>query len=259
MIKKIILLISVFMLMFSLYQIIPYFYYNVKQETVENNIHKIAYSTPPTNPPTIKNEENENVKQIFNFDERKNRQSNFENLRNENNDFIAWIQIPNTKIDYPVLQTSNDFYLNHDFYKEKSPLGSIFMDSVNKKNDKNIVLYGHHMKSGKMFAFINEYSKKEIFNENKLIEFDTEEKLSDYEIIAAFRVKENELNEISEILLMDNNENFDRLVQFVEKRNLVDGGDGFSYEDHYLTLMTCEYTNKNGRFFVIAKKIAENE
>ena len=54
MIKKIILLISVFMLMFSLYQIVPYFYYNVKQETVENNIHKIAYSTPHTNPTTIK-------------------------------------------------------------------------------------------------------------------------------------------------------------------------------------------------------------
>ena len=72
-------------------------------------------------------------------------------------------------------------------------------------------------------------------------------------------VKENELNEISEILLMDNNENFDRFVQFVEKRNLVDGGDGFSYEDHYLTLMTCEYSNKNGRFFVIAKRIAENK
>ena len=133
------------------------------------------------------------------------------------------------------------------------------MDSINKKNDKNIILYGHHMKSGKMFAFINKYSKKEIFNENKLIEFDTEEKLSDYEIIAAFKVKENELNEISEILLMDNNENFDRFVQFVEKRNLVDGGDGFSYEDHYLTLMTCEYSNKNGRFFVIAKRIAENK
>lgn len=258
MMKKIILLISVFMLMFSLYQIVPYFYYNVKQETIENDIHKIAYSTPIT-PPTIKKEENVNVKPIFNFDERKNRQSNFENLRNENNDFVAWIQIPNTKIDYPVLQTSNNFYLNHDFYKKKSPLGSIFMDSINKKNDKNIILYGHHMKSGKMFAFINEYSKKEVFNENKLIEFDTEEKLSDYEIIAAFRVKENELNEISEILLMDNNENFDRLVQFVEKRNLVDGGDGFSYEDHYLTLMTCEYTNKNGRFFVVAKKIAESK
>ena len=256
--KKIILLISVFMLTFSLYQIIPYLYYNVKQDNIENNIHKIAYSTPPTNPTTI-NEENVNVKPIFNFDERKNRQSNFENLRNENNDFVAWIQIPNTKIDYPVLQTSNYFYLNHDFYKKKSPLGSIFMDSVNKKNDKNIVLYGHHMKSGKMFAFINEYSKKEVFNENKLIEFDTEEKLSDYEIIAAFRVKENELNEISEILLMDNNENFDRLVQFVEKRNLVDGEDGFSYEDYYLTLMTCEYSNKNGRFFVIAKRIAENK
>lgn len=256
--KKIILLISVFMLMFSLYQIIPYLYYNVKQDNIENNIHKIAYSTPPTNPTTI-NEENVNVKPIFNFDERKNRQSNFQNIKNENNDFVAWIQIPNTKIDYPVLQTSNDFYLKHDFYKKKSPLGSIFMDSVNTKNDKNIVLYGHHMKSGKMFAFINEYSKKEVFNENKLIEFDTEEKLSDYEIIAAFKVKENELNEISEILLMDNNENFDKLVQFVEKRNLVDGGDGFSYEDHYLTLMTCEYSNKNGRFFVIAKRIAENK
>lgn len=54
MIKKIILLISVFMLMFSLYQIVPYFYYNVKQETIENDIHKIAYSTPPTNPTTKK-------------------------------------------------------------------------------------------------------------------------------------------------------------------------------------------------------------
>ena len=99
MIKKIILLISVFMLTFSLYQIIPYLYYNVKQETVENDIHKIAYSTH-SKTSTIKKETN--VNQIFNFDERKNRQSNFQNIKNENEDFVAWIQIPNTKIDYPV-------------------------------------------------------------------------------------------------------------------------------------------------------------
>ena len=159
--KKIILLISVFMLMFSLYQIVPYFYYNVKQETIENDIHKIAYTTPTINSTTKKEE---NVRKIFNFDERINRQFNFDKLKEQNNDFIGWIKIPNTKIDYPVLQTSDDFYLNHDFHKKRSPLGSIFMDSINKINDKNIVLYGHHMKSGKMFAFINEYNKQELIN-----------------------------------------------------------------------------------------------
>lgn len=252
MMKKIILLISVFMLIFSLYQIVPYFYYNVKQETIENDIHKIVYS-PHTINSTTKKEEN--VRQIFNFDERINRQFNFDKLKEQNNDFIGWIQIPNTKIDYPVLQTSDDFYLNHDFHKKRSPLGSIFMDSINKINDKNIVLYGHHMKSGKMFAFINEYNKQETYEKNKLIEFDTEEKISDYEIIASFKINEKEINEISEFLLMNSEKEYNDLMEFIRKKNMIKNNLQFDYNDNYLTLMTCEYSNKNGRFFVIAKEI----
>lgn len=252
MMKKIILLISVFMLMFSLYQIVPYFYYNVKQETIENDIHKIVYSTHTINYTTKKEE---NVRQIFNFDERINRQFNFDKLKEQNDDFIGWIQIPNTKIDYPVLQTSDDFYLNHDFYKKRSPLGSIFMDSINKMNDKNIVLYGHHMKSGKMFAFINEYNKQETYEKNRLIEFDTEEKISDYEIIASFKINEKEINKISEFLLMNSEKEYNDLMEFIREKNMIKNNLQFDYNDNYLTLMTCEYSNKNGRFFVIAKEI----
>ena len=252
MMKKIILLISVFMLMFSLYQIVPYFYYNVKQETIENDIHKIVYTTSTINSTTKKEE---NVRQIFNFDERINRQFNFDKLKEQNNDFIGWIQIPNTKIDYPVLQTSDDFYLNHDFYKKRSPLGSIFMDSVNKTDDKNIILYGHHMKSGKMFAFINQYDKQDVFEKNKLIEFDTKTKISDYEIIVTFKINEKEINEISKFLLMNSEKEYNDLMEFVRKKNMIKNNLQFDYNDNYLTLMTCEYSNKNGRFFVIAKEI----
>ena len=79
----------------------------------------------------------------------KNNSNNFsEELIKINEDYKMWIEIPNTNIDYPVVQgKDNDFYLNHDFNKKESSSGAIFMDYKNniyKDKNKNIIIYGHN-------------------------------------------------------------------------------------------------------------------
>lgn len=82
-------------------------------------------------------------------------------LKAINPDYKLWINIPNTDIDYPVVQgKDNDFYLNKNFNKEKSESETIFIDyrnHINLDTEKNIVFYGHHMKDGTMFNQINKY------------------------------------------------------------------------------------------------------
>ena len=86
----------------------------------------------------------------------------YEKIYSKNKKLIGWIKIDDTLIDYPVMQTvNNEYYLDHNFNQEKDKNGCIFMDyqcDVIKGCD-NIILYGHHMKSGKMFGTLNKYSK----------------------------------------------------------------------------------------------------
>ena len=86
-------------------------------------------------------------------------EDNYKKLKNENADYKFWISVPEFEIDYPVVQgEDNEFYLNHDFYKSKSLSGSIFVDYRNDvENDKNLIIYGHNMKTGMMFANLRNY------------------------------------------------------------------------------------------------------
>lgn len=79
----------------------------------------------------------------------------FNKLKEQNNETIAWLKINNTNVEYPVVKgTNNSFYLNHSFDKSKNSAGWIFADYKNKfdNTDKNIVIYGHNMRDGSMFG-----------------------------------------------------------------------------------------------------------
>ena len=120
-------------------------------------------------------------------------QEKFADLYTANNDFIGWLTIPGTEIDYPVMHTPSDeeFYLKRDFNKEKSSSGTLFLaakcDALLPSD--NVVIYGHNMKAGTMFHDLLKYETEDYYKEHKTFRFDTLLGNYEYEVIAAFRTE----------------------------------------------------------------------
>lgn len=183
-------------------------------------------------------------------------------LYNKNKSLIGWIKIADTVIDYPVMQTEdNEYYLKHNFNQESDANGCIFMDAscdVILGND-NWILYGHHMKNGKMFSCLSSYANYDWYEKHKTIEFDTIYEKGTYEVMYAFRSKIYNTDEIVfkyyQFIDASSEEEFISNMEEMDKLSLIDTGVTASYGDRLLTLSTCDYQESNGRFVVVAKKI----
>ena len=186
-----------------------------------------------------------------------------ETLHKENSDIIGWIEIENTNINYPVLQTNNnDFYLTHNYKKEYSPSGSLFLDK-NFDLDKpssNYLIYGHRNKNGLMFEDLINYKDKNYYTEHPIINFTTLKEDSEYEIISVFLSRvyyKNETNVFRYYFFVDaeNEQEYNNYVSNCLKSSLYDIGKNAEYGEQLLTLSTCEYSQEDGRLVVVAKKI----
>ena len=181
----------------------------------------------------------------------------------QNNDMVGWIEVPGTKVNYPVMQTpgNKDYYLKRDFYHNWSEWGSIYAREVcdiNKPSD-NVVLYGHHMADGSMFAQLEtRYKKQSFWEEHQYLTFDTLYEHHTYQIIAVFRTSANVGQGFSYHIFneADSEEEFNEFIAEVKRLALYDTGLTAEYGDKLLTLSTCEYTLDNGRFVVVAKRIS---
>jgi len=94
----------------------------------------------------------------------------------KNNDIIGYLNIEDTRIDYPVVQTFNNYYyLYHDIYKEPNDAGWIFLDCNNdiSCNDNNIIIYGHNMKMDYRFHTLRYYADENFFKLHPIITFNT--------------------------------------------------------------------------------------
>lgn len=120
-------------------------------------------------------------------------QKKYEEIYKKNPDFIGWLKIPGTDIDYPVMQTvaDEDYYIDKDFDQEYSRAGMLFADASSdvKTPSDNILIYGHNMKSGNMFHDLLLYEEEDFFLSHKTIVFDTIYGDGVYEVIAAFRTR----------------------------------------------------------------------
>jgi len=117
------------------------------------------------------------------------RDINFGELSEANPDIMGWIEIPGTKIDYPVVTTfDNEFYLDHDFFGKKDLRGTIFADIRNNTDweDPFVVLYGHNNKDGSMFSGLNNFKKESFFDENQRIIIYTPDGQLEYRVFAVF-------------------------------------------------------------------------
>ncbi len=115
---------------------------------------------------------------------------NFTELWKINTDIYAWISIPNTNINYPVLQTDGDdaFYLEHNYKKEYEFAGSIYTEKLNRKDfsDPNTVLYGHNMLNGTMFRHLHNFRDPDFFAANPYIYIYLPDRTLTYEIFSAY-------------------------------------------------------------------------
>ena len=184
------------------------------------------------------------------------------NLKQENEDIIGWIQIDNTIIDYPVLQaTDNNYYLTRNYKKEKSKYGSIFAKSECdiKNNNSNVIIYGHNMKDEQMFNTLLKYENKNFYDEHKEIKIATESEESKYSIVSVFKSRvfyqdEKDAFRYYNYTKFDNEEEYNTFIKKCKEIQLYDTGVSAQYGEQLVTLITCEYSQVNGRMIVVAKK-----
>ena len=192
----------------------------------------------------------------------------YKTLYELNNDVVGWITIDGSKIDYPVMQTIYDeeYYLHRNYYGEEAKEGLPFMDSrcIISKPSTNLIIFGHNMKNGSMFADLLKYESKEYYKNHKYIRFDTIYEEGIYEIIAVFRsrvmFKDEKTFRFYNFIEADYDGEFYDYYDTIRKMSIYEIDAQAYASDYLLTLCTCEYTVEDGRFVIVARKIAnENE
>ena len=184
------------------------------------------------------------------------------NLKQENEDIIGWIQIENTIIDYPLLQTTdNSYYLTHNDKKQKSKYGSIYAKSECniQDNNSNVIIYGHNMKDEQMFNTLLKYEDKDFYNEHKEIKVTTENEESKYNIVSVFKSRvfyqdEKDVFRYYNYTKFENEKEYNTYIENCKKIQLYDTGVSAKYGEQLITLITCEYSQENGRMVIVAKK-----
>ncbi len=179
-----------------------------------------------------------------------------------NNDLVGWISIEDTAINYPVLQTPDtpNYYLKRNFEKKPSSYGAIYASEacdVFAPSD-NVVLYGHRMNDGSMFAGLLKYKDKAYLEEHPMIRFDTLRERHTYQIISVFKIPSISSSKFNyhEFTEFESESRFDTFLSLCRDYQLYDTGVTAEYGDQLITLSTCERSQRNGRIVVVAKRIS---
>lgn len=189
-------------------------------------------------------------------------EAKFAALKDQNSDFVGWISIEGTNLDFPVMQTPGNpnYYLRHDFHKVYSVYGVPYLDEDctlgGSSPSNNLVIYGHNMKTGTIFGCLTEYKKAEYYQSHPVIRFDTLYGDGEYEVFAAFAIDVAQDTSFVYNSYLDMDETaFQQYVSEVKRRSDVESGITPAYGEQLLTLSTCEYSSADGRYVVCARKI----
>lgn len=181
----------------------------------------------------------------------------FAALKERNPDIYAWITIPDTAVDYPVVQSEadNTWYLTHTIDGTESPEGAIFTETYNSRDfeDPNTVIYGHDMANGSMFQNLLNYQDRSYFDSHRDVTIYTPDSIRHYRIFAAYLYDDRHLMQSFDF---ENRAVYqDYLNQIFSVRNMnscVDTEQKVSAEDRILTLSTCYGTQADARYLVQA-------
>lgn len=188
----------------------------------------------------------------------------FESLQEYNPDIYAWITIPGTEVDYPIVQRPEDnaYYLTHNTDGEESAEGAIFTEDYNSRDftDPNTVIYGHNMRNGSMFRSLHNYMDRSFFDENREVLIYMPDKILHYEIFSAY------LYDSRHLLLsfdFDDPEVFARYLDDIKSirgmNSFVDTSVEVTAEDKIITMSTCYKGMDDRRYLVQAVLVSIEE
>ena len=186
----------------------------------------------------------------------------YKTLYSKNKRLIGWLKIDDTNIDYPVMQTeNNEYYLDHNFNQEYDKNGSLFLDcdcNVYPRST-NMIIYGHHMKSGSMFGNLQQYARESYGKKHSVIEFDTIYEKATYQVMYVFRSQVYNEDDVVfkyyQFIEANSEEEFNFYMKEMASMSLYDTGVTANFGDSLLTLSTCDRSQTDGRFVVVAKRI----
>lgn len=180
----------------------------------------------------------------------------------QNGDMVGWISITDTRIDYPVMTCEDDaeFYLSHDFYKNADRHGVPFIDSsyCDICSSDNLIIYGHNMHDGTMFADLNKYTDADFCESHPYITFNTIYAEYTYQIIMVFKIEESDTSKFPYHTITQFNQSSVTVNDYIARAKYYSiwyDEQKISDDDKLLTLSTCEYTLTNGRLVIIAKRL----
>ncbi len=255
-IKKIrwdIVLIVVSVLCFGIYGMISY-----NNWKLEKNANDVKMKLDEIKEIVIENTEIEQELQ---------KRTPYDALFDKNSDMIGWLKIPNTTIDYPVMQTleNEEYYLYKDFFGNNDKNGTLFMDTDSHLEDlcPNLLIHGHHMKSGAMFGNLSEYLNEDYCEQHPRIYFYTKEDERIYEVISVFTSKVYN-NKTDKFLYYNyfsfkDEAEFEEYYKNIKELSVYDTKVTAEYGDEFITLSTCSYHTKNGRLAVIGKLLEKKQ
>ena len=185
-------------------------------------------------------------------------------LQQENSDVVGFLEIENTNISYPVVQENdNEYYMTHNYKKEKSKNGAIFLDKDYDWNipSNNYLIYGHNLNNGTMFQELLKYADESYYKEHPTISFTTADEEGVYDIISVFRSKVYNTNDnVFKYYFFINpktEEEYNYYIKNIKDISLYNIEKTAKYGTQLITLSTCSYHVKDGRFVVVGAKVKE--
>lgn len=267
--RKIIFLIAIIVFGACSYYVFDYFLGNYHSEKLYDDLKNVYYAEE-TKTSSLETEEAEYLTLL----------SGAENLLSINPDTVGYIEIPDTKISYPVVQKKdseigNDYYLEHGFDGEEAKAGAIFLDWRNsfdlavsgeraEPTSDNLIIYGHEMKDEAMFGTLKYYKDNySYYGEHPLINLNSNYKTYTYKIFGVCIT--NTLESSGEIFQYYNYINFNTQEEFYEYvngikiRSLILNDVDVKYGDKLLTLSTCNGLFSDARLIIVARLVRDGE
>ena len=201
---------------------------------------------------------------------------NMKQLYDMNNDFIGWLKIDDTNIDYNLMQCMEDekFYLERDFQKNYSANGSLLLDNdsdigtgtkVNNYDDgtlpsTNLIIHGHNMKNGDMFGNLDKYRQQEYEQKHNIVHLTTLYEEREYEVMAVclsqvFLKTQTDVFKYYKFFEAYTESEFNDFYDNIKKIQLYDTGVTAEFGDEFLTMSVCAYHVENGRLIVVCKRV----
>lgn len=209
-----------------------------------------------SNADSIINETNGNVNLTDTPEPNPSFEEQFDKFKVLNSDYVGWLGIPGTSIDYPVVKTNNnDYYLKNDFYRNANQNGCLFIDCnvSNPFRDSVTVIHGHHMRDGSMFGNLSLYKNEQYYRNHRTIMFLERDRLLTYEVFSVFYEPVNPEN--YQFKFGSKGEYVEHLNKFQDKSIYRTEVTPFQPSDRILILSTCSYESEDNRLLIVARLI----